>query len=98
MHELGASTGDNSIIWECNVELVTSGTFQIELLLSSHTTIANEAVSDDATSEHIKQHVEIGEPGKLRRLFYAETDEESTYRIKVSDSRLGEFDRCCQCF
>ena len=87
-----ALTGDITTIWECDVELVTAGTFQIELLLSSHTTIANEAVSDDATSENIKQSAEIGEPDNLRRIFYAETDEESTYRIKVSDSRLGEFD------
>jgi DNA phosphorothioation-dependent restriction protein DptH len=87
-----ARAGDHTTIWECDVELVTAGTFQIELFLSSHTTIANEAVSDDATSENIKQSVEIGEPGKLRRIFYAETDEESTYQIKVSDSRLGEFD------
>jgi hypothetical protein len=84
--------GDNATIWECDVELVTAGTFQIELLLSSHTTIANEAVSDDATSENIEHSVEIGEPGNLRRIFYAEIDEESTYRIKVSHSRLGEFD------
>jgi hypothetical protein len=84
--------GDNATIWECDVELVTAGTFQIELLLSSHTTIANDAISDDATSENVKQSVEIGEPGNLRRIFYAETAEESTYRIKVTDSRLGEFD------
>ena len=49
-------------------------------------------MSDDATSEKIKQSVPIGEPGSLRRIFYAETDEESTYRVKVEDSRLGEFD------
>jgi DNA phosphorothioation-dependent restriction protein DptH len=84
--------GDNAIIWECDVELVTAGTFQIELLLSSHTTITNEAITDDATSENIKQSVEIGDPSNLRRIFYAETDEETTYRIKVSDSRLGEFE------
>lgn len=84
--------GDNAAIWECDVELITAGTFQIELLLSSHATIANEAISDDATSENIEHSVEIGEPGKLRRIFYAETDEESTYRIKVSHSRVGEFD------
>lgn len=87
-----ARAGDHTSVWECDVELVTAGTFQIELLLSSHTTIANEAVSDDATSEKIEQSVEIGESGNLSRIFYAETDEESTYRIKVSDSRLGEFE------
>jgi hypothetical protein len=87
-----ARASDKSVIWECDVELLTAGTFQIELLLSSHTTVANEAVSDDATSEKVEQSVPIGEPGSLRRIFYAETDEESTYRVKVEDSRLGEFD------
>lgn len=83
---------DKVVIWECDVELVTAGRFQIELLLSSNTTIANEAKSEDATSENVEESVEIGEPGGLRRIFYAETDEESTYTIKVMDSGVGEFD------
>ena len=82
----------DTVVWECDVELAATGTFQVELLLSSSTTIANEAISENSTSENIEQRAAISEPGSLRRIFFAETDEESTYRINVEDSLVGGFE------
>lgn len=79
-------------VWECDLELPTTGTFLIELMLSSHTIIANEAVSIDTTSENVEHKAEISQDNTFRRLFYAETDEQSTYLVKVEDSRLGQYD------
>ena len=79
-------------IWECDLEVSTSGVFLVELILSSHTLIEDKAVSLDATSENIEQTVEIGQADMHRRRFYAETDEESTYRIMVTESQLGQYE------
>ncbi|WP_319757958.1 type IV secretion system DNA-binding domain-containing protein [uncultured Sphaerochaeta sp.] len=85
-----AKASDKIDIWECDLDFSYTGTYMIELLLSSDTIISDEAEYDDTLGEDIKE-AEIGKDNLYHRLFLAETDQESTYIIKVENPHIGAF-------